>query len=122
MPQPIPASLEQQTIDLYAAVGMALTAWSGVEWQLSRLFALCITPDRYDPVLSVSVAERGFWAIASFDAKRQLGSDSIYPLQRSRAMCGRLGENSTLTPIYENEIPWVRPVGRLLMPILCSVA
>lgn len=70
-------TIDEQAYELYAAVGMALTAWSGAEWQLSRLFAQCIAPQSFHPVFSHSVAERGFWAVASFEARLKMADATV---------------------------------------------
>jgi len=70
-------NLEKLAFELYASIGQALTAWSGVEWQLSRLFSQSISPKGFDPTLSSSVAERAFWSVHSFEAKLKMTNATI---------------------------------------------
>src|SRR5688572_11665193 len=63
-------TIEERHRNLYTAVGIALSRWNKVEWELAGLFSLCVA---FQPDVSLRYA---YWSVLAFDAKLKM-SDAV---------------------------------------------
>jgi hypothetical protein len=65
------SSKSSDATDIYTALGRALNAWSGIEYDLCGVFCDCLNPQNASP------ADRAYWAVISFDARLEMVSEVI---------------------------------------------
>ncbi len=69
--------IQQEAFQLYAAVGIVLSAWNRVEFVVGRVFCQALDPKNYHPHFQSSIGARAYWTIESFDQRSKMVKNTV---------------------------------------------
>jgi hypothetical protein len=68
--------IDKAIVELYAGVGMALTAWARVEWALCGVYCQAISPATVHPKFQSTVSARTFWTVRSLRSRLDITDET----------------------------------------------